>query len=117
MKAVVFSIAAMILTAVPALAEYQTVTSRSEFVTLMAGKSLTRPLVKLQVTPDGQISGMGAAWPVTGSWTWEDGYLCRRIAWGGDDLGYNCQAVEADGAIVRITSDKGQGDSAKFTLR
>lgn len=103
--------------AAPAFAEFQQVTSRDAFVTLMKGKTLTRPLVKLQVLPNGRIAGTGAAWEVTGKWTWESGYLCRSLNWGGDDLGYNCQEVKTNGNRVRITSDKGAGQSAEFRLR
>lgn len=101
----------------PAVAEFQQITSRSDFLALVNGKTLTRPLVKIQVLPDGQIAGMGAAWEVSGQWRWEDGYLCRSLEWGGDDLGYNCQEVKADGNNVRITSDRGTGQSADFRLR
>ena len=103
--------------AVPAFAEFQQVTSRSDFVALVGGKTLTRPLVKIQVLPDGRIAGKGASWDVTGKWSWENGYLCRSLEWGGDDLGYNCQEVKTDGARVRITSDKGTGQSADFRLQ
>ncbi len=103
--------------AAPALADFQQVTSRSDFMALVGGKTLTRPLVKLEVKPNGQISGTGASWPVSGKWSWEDGYLCRSLEWGGDDLGYNCQEVKTDGNRVRITSDRGSGESAVFRLR
>ncbi|MDF1728908.1 MAG: dihydrodipicolinate reductase [Sulfitobacter sp.] len=109
--------AAFVALAAPALAEFQQVTQRSDFVALMSGKSLTRPLVNIQVSPDGNISGTGAAWEVTGSWRWEGGYLCRSLEWGGDDLGYNCQEVAVNGDRVRITSDRGAGRSADFRLR
>jgi hypothetical protein len=107
----------MIALATPALADYQQITTKSDFVALMNGKSLTRPFVKIQVRPDGQITGRGATWDVTGNWQWKSGFLCRDLQWGGDDLGYNCQSVEADGSKIRITSDKGTGDSAVFSLR
>jgi hypothetical protein len=103
--------------AAPALAEFQTVTSRDAFLDLVGGKTLTRTLVKLNVLPDGSISGSGASWPVTGKWSWENGYLCRSLNWGGDDMGYNCQEVKVNGDKVRITSDKGTGESAEFRLR
>lgn len=103
--------------AAPAFADYEKITTKDNFMALMSGKSLTRPLVKLQVTPDGRISGRGASWAISGNWQWKSGYLCRSLNWGGDDLGYNCQSVEADGTNVRITSDKGAGDSAVFKLR
>nr|WP_052836134.1 hypothetical protein [Sulfitobacter noctilucicola] len=101
----------------PAFAEFQQVTSRDAFLDLVGGKTLTRPLVKIEVKPNGQISGSGASWEIAGKWSWENGYLCRSLEWGGDDLGYNCQEVKTDGRKVRITSDKGAGESADFRLR
>ncbi|MEM9967556.1 MAG: dihydrodipicolinate reductase [Pseudomonadota bacterium] len=115
-RAILLSIA-LIGLAAPALAEFQKVESRDAFVSLMQGKTLTRPLVRLQVSSDGSISGTGAAWEVTGQWQWKSGYLCRSLEWGGDDLGYNCQEVKTDGRTVRITSDRGTGRSADFRLR
>ena len=109
--------AAMIGLTAPAFADFQQITTRDAFMELVAGKSLTRPLVSIEVLNDGSISGKGAAWDVTGKWSWKDGYLCRSLNWGGDDLGYNCQEVKANGSKVRITSDKGAGQSADFTLR
>ena len=103
--------------ATPAVAELSIVESASEFKRLVSGKTLTRPLVRLTVSPSGVISGRGAAWPVTGSWTWKSGYFCRSLEWGGDDLGYNCQKVQASEVRIRFTSDQGTGDSAEFLLR
>ncbi|MEO0378931.1 MAG: dihydrodipicolinate reductase [Pseudomonadota bacterium] len=111
------TIAACIVLATPAFAEFQQVTSRDAFLQLVSGKTLTRPLVKLNVIADGTISGSGASWPVSGEWSWQNGYLCRSLYWGGDDLGYNCQEVKSNGERVRITSDKGTGQSAVFRLR
>ena len=106
------------LAAGPALAELVTVNNQIQFVKLVDGKTLTRPLVKLTVSPDGQIEGRGSVWDIEGTWSWQDGYFCRDLFWGGDALGYNCQEVQAsaDGRI-RFTSDKGAGDSAMFRLR
>jgi len=84
---------------------------------LGSGKTLTRPLVRLKVLPNGRISGKGASWEVTGRWEWKGGYLCRSLNWGGDDLGYNCQEIKSDGQRMRITSDRGAGQSADFKLR
>ncbi|MGD9293584.1 MAG: dihydrodipicolinate reductase [Roseobacter sp.] len=103
--------------AVPAAAEFSKIDSEDAFVALIAGKELKRPFVNLEVTPDGEISGYGAAWPVTGKWTWDNGYFCRDLFWGEDALGYNCQEVMATGDRIRFTSDKGQGDYADFRIR
>lgn len=106
-----------LLSAAPALAELSKIQSKDEFNRIIDGKTLTRPLVRLQVSPAGVITGKGAAWDVSGQWTWKGGYFCRSLKWGGDDLGYNCQQVEASDGRIRFTSDQGAGDSAEFRLR
>lgn len=103
--------------AVPAVAEFQKISSATEFTQIVTGKTLTRPLVELTVTPDGEIAGTGAAWEVVGEWRWQDGYFCRDLFWGGMDLGFNCQEVQVSRDRIRFTSDRGQGQSAVFRLR
>lgn len=99
-----------------AFAEFAKVDEQAEFVRLINGKELKRPFINLTVTSDGRIEGMGASWAVTGEWTWRNGYFCRSLFWGGDDLGYNCQEVRAHGERLRFTSDEGNGRSAVFRL-
>ena len=100
-----------------ALADLAKIDSRSDFIKLVEGKTLSRPFIKLEVSPAGTITGRGARWDVTGSWSWQEGYFCRDLIWGGDALPYNCQEVRANGTKVRFTSDKGTGDSAEFKLQ
>ena len=85
----------------PALADLVKVDNQAKFVELVNGKTLTRPLVKIKVSPDGEIEGRGSLWDIEGSWSWQDGYFCRDLFWGGDALGSNCQEVQAsaDGRI------------------
>lgn len=116
MRMMVLAIAASALASV-AQAELVKVDDQQEFVTMVKGKTLTRPWVTLNVTPDGQIMGRGLTWDVEGTWSWQDGYFCRDLFWGGDPLGYNCQEVQASGERIRFTSDRGAGDSAEFRLR
>ena len=99
---------------------FQPITDKQTFLTLLDGKNLSNRLygVNLSVTSDGKITGKGAAWPITGSWTWENGYFCRAMDWGGDPIPYNCQLVEVrNGNEMRFTVDQGAGDSASFMLR
>lgn len=103
--------------AAPAAAEFTKVQSASEFKSLVSGKTLSRPLIKIQVNSDGAIQGRGAGWNVSGNWVWKNGFFCRSLAWGGDDLGYNCQEVQSSGQKIRFTSDEGNGDSADFSIR
>lgn len=103
--------------AAPAVAEFTQVQQRDDFMKLVSGKKLTLPLIYLKVDPDGKITGKGARWDVNGIWSWQDGYFCRDINWGGSALGYNCQAIEAKDGRIRFISDKGAGDSATFRLK
>ena len=105
--------------AVPALAAtgYTKINNKAEFVNLVKGKTLTRPLIKLEVSSAGSIKGRGASWDVNGKWTWQNGYFCRNLNWGGTELGYNCQEVGLSGGKLRFTSDQGKGQSAEFRLR
>ena len=109
--------AAFYVSPATAQAELSKVTTKAEFVAAVEGKTLSRPFVRLQVTPDGGIYGRGARWDIEGNWTWENGYFCRDLFWGGDDLGFNCQEVRRAGDKIRFTSDRGSGDYADFRLR
>ncbi|MGB7242551.1 MAG: dihydrodipicolinate reductase [Sulfitobacter sp.] len=100
-----------------ASADLARVSDQSAFIALVQGKTLSRPLVKLEVSSDGTISGRGARWDIDGNWTWVDGYFCRDLFWGGDSLGQNCQEVQASASHIKFTSDKGTGKSAQFRLK
>lgn len=97
----------------------ETVSEREKFVGLVSGKTLTLRLlgVALEVRDDGTIVGEARGDPVTGTWTWQDGYFCREMDWSGTEIPYNCQLVEREGDLLRFTSDKGAGESAAFGLR
>lgn len=102
--------------AAPARAEFQKIEDERTFRAIVAGKTLKRPLIRLQVRPEGTIKGRGAAWDVTGQWNWRGGYFCREMNWRDRDIAYNCQEVRVQGDRIRFTSDRGQGDYADFRL-
>jgi hypothetical protein len=108
-------------TALPALAnDFEPVDELAEFLSLVEGRELRLGLfgVALNVMPDGRIDGTAMGDPVTGSWTWQDGFFCRELDWGGTPIPYNCQLVEVRGnGVIRFTVDQGAGDSAQFNLR
>jgi hypothetical protein len=105
----------------PAFAnDFEPVSDLTEFLSLIEGRELRLGLfgVALKVMSDGRIDGTALGDPVTGSWSWEDGFFCRELDWGGTPIPYNCQLVEVRGnAVVRFTVDQGAGDSAQFNLR
>lgn len=98
---------------------YQPIADKQTFLQVLGDKRLSNRLyaVNLKVTADGAIAGTGAGWDITGTWSWEGGYFCREMTWGGDPIPYNCQLVETNGKDVRFTTDQGAGDSASFRLR
>lgn len=111
----------LLLASLPAsAAEFVRVSDETAFLDLMAGRELRIGVVglALSVNPDGTITGSAAGFDVTGSWTWQDGYFCRQMVWGGTEIPYNCQLVEARGTdVMRFTVDQGAGDAAEFNLR
>lgn len=100
------------------LAEFAPIKTRVEFVETVSDKNLTKLGIQLTVKPDGRIVGRAMGWDVSGEWQWSpDGFFCRQLDWGGDDIGYNCQAVSVDGNRVKFQSDRGQGQHAVLTMR
>ena len=115
-----FAICLGLAAASPAAAQsYTRVTDEAEFLLLIGNQRLTHLFydIDLAVTPDGRIDGDALGWPVTGTWSWQDGYFCREMDWGGDPIGYNCQLVEKNGDLLRFTVDQGAGRSAALRLR
>lgn len=110
---------ALSILALPAAADYRPVTDQSEFLSLISGKRLTMRIYGLEliVAPSGQIAGEALGYPVTGAWDWQNGFFCREMDWGGDEIPYNCQLVEVHGDLLRFTVDQGAGRSAAFRLR
>ena len=97
-------------------ADFVRIENERAFRQAVEGKTLARPLVRLQVGTDGSIIGKGAKWKVSGNWTWRDGFFCRSLVWGGTDLGHNCQEVRIKGSKIRFTSDLGRGAYADFRI-
>jgi hypothetical protein len=106
-----------LLIAAPALADFQPVREESTFRSLVEGRELARFGVRLEVLPQGQITGRGFGMNVSGQWEWRDGYFCRTLEFGSSGDPYNCQLVLRDGSTLRFISDQGQGDQADLRLR
>ena len=100
-----------------ARSEYLVIKDKNTFIATIKDKTLKRPLIRLEVTEDGKITGRAAMLSVTGQWKWENSYFCRDLFWGSRNLGYNCQQVSRSGKKIRFTSDKGEGDFADFTVK
>lgn len=118
MKALFATLFATLLAApLTAAAEFEPVREESTFRSLVEGRELARFGVRLQVLPQGQITGRGFGMRVGGMWEWRDGYFCRTLEFGNSGDPYNCQLVLRDGNTLRFISDQGQGDHADLRLR
>ena len=96
--------------------KFNKIVSETDFLELVDGYTLVRPLIKLVVQNDGSISGKAAFRPVHGKWFLDNELFCRTLFWGERDLGLNCQLVQHDGKVVRFTADAGTGAFADFRI-
>lgn len=111
---------ALFVLTVPASAQaeaFRVVNDRDTFVELIRGRELKRLGITLKVSEAGQIIGRAFGRKVTGNWQWADGYFCRDLFYGKEDLGPNCQQVAVNGSTLRFTSDRGEGIYADLRLR
>lgn len=103
---------------VPATAmAFEKIDDRAQFVEAIEGKDLKITGISVNVTPAGEITGRAFGIRVRGEWQWQDGYFCRSLYWGRQDLGPNCQEVTIQGDTIRFTSDRGTGEFADLTMR
>lgn len=107
------------LSAGAAMANYVPVTDEETFRSLVSGKELRHRFygITLAVLDNGQVTGSAIGWEVEGTWSWQDGYFCRELFWGGDLIPYNCQLVEINNDLIRFTVDQGAGRAAAFRLQ
>ena len=105
------------LIALPAVAAaFEQIDTRAAFIEATQGRDMTRFGISVAVSPSGEIEGRAFGYPVSGAWNWQNGYFCRDLYWGEDNLGSNCQAVRISGNTIRFISDQGKGRSADLTL-
>ena len=117
MRKVIALMVAFFAVASPALADFRPVQEEANFRALVEGRELTRFGVRLQVLPQGQITGRGFGMQVGGMWEWRDGYFCRTLEFGRSGDPYNCQLVLQDGDTLRFISNRGEGDMADLRIR
>ncbi|MGB1705346.1 MAG: dihydrodipicolinate reductase [Rhodobacteraceae bacterium] len=96
--------------------KFDKISNEMDFLEIVDGHTLSRPLIKLVVQNDGSITGKAAFRAVNGNWSWDNQLFCRTLFWGERDLGLNCQLVEYNGEIIRFTADEGAGAFADFTI-
>ena len=121
MRSVLTALALNAAAFLPAAAnDFSPIRDQNAFLSLVEGRELRLNMfrISIEVLPDGRIEGSALGWDLSGTWDWQDGYFCREMDWSVSPIPFNCQLVEvSDGDRIRFTVDKGEGDSASFTLR
>lgn len=115
--AAVIAVTGLAVTTSAASADFTMIRDETTFRALVEGRELRRLGIRLEVHPDGTISGRGFGRTVNGTWGWEDAFFCRTLDWGSGSDPNNCQAVLRQGDTLRFISDRGTGESADLRLR
>lgn len=103
-------------TAVDATSGTTALTTEAAFRQAIVGKTLTFNGSSLTINADNTISGPWDGSGITGTWYWDDAYWCREVAVGGVERGLDCQAWTTTGSEATFTRDRGNGNSATYTL-
>ena len=91
---------------------YARVATEAELASLYGRRLELNPGEFLVVDADGTFGGSFGGNAIDGTWEMRDGYWCRTLE-GSED----CQLWRSDGARVRGTRDRGEGNSFVYTIR
>ena len=88
---------------------WKRVTTRDMFCRLFADRELSQGSLRFTIHSDGMMTGTVDGLVLSGNWTWEGGYFCRRAHLAEEDLGTDCEIIESDGHRMRYFPSKGEG--------
>lgn len=100
-------------------ADFKHIKTESEYLEAIAGKKmLAGSNGWFKATADGNMTGRYNGAKFVGAWVWKGKYFCRNGVFAGQDpLGTDCQKLEFDGTQLRVTRNKGKGNSVVYTLK
>lgn len=120
MKHILLKSAVILALSMPnlALAEnWKRVKSEADFRAIAVDRKSTNEngwvTSKSNGTMTGNIKGQGK---LRGKWAWGNGFFCRNVVVGKNDLGQNCQTVHVSGNKIRFTRDQGKGQVSVWTI-
>ena len=97
--------------------DYQTITTRDEYLTKVAGRTVNLGDGSSTTHADGTMTGKVGGLPIVGSWTWEDGFFCRQGKVGPEQMERDCQKLEIADDNLRVTRNSGDGPISVFKLK
>ncbi|MEO0380959.1 MAG: hypothetical protein AAF252_11870 [Pseudomonadota bacterium] len=105
--------AALLFAPTFAAADFEPITTKADFVSLVVGKRLNFNDDHVKVRRNGKITGRFGGDALKGTWVWQDGYWCRTLTTHSKNT--DCQLWETDGTDFRVTRAKGTGRSFVYT--
>ena len=85
------------------------ITTEAAFRAGWTGRRLIAPGLDFTIEADGTLHGTAGTAVLAGRWHWADGLFCRHATLDGEDLGWDCEIIEACGARMRYTRQAGRG--------
>ena len=84
-------------------ADERQITTKKEFMRLVAGKKHTNKHGNITLRKDGFVTGKFTGGAATGVWDWEGELFCRKVIIGTRDFGYDCVQVTISGGLPPIS--------------
>ena len=93
------------------------ITTEQEYRDLVVGKKLGFSHGYFVSHEDGVLTGEVAEKQFSGTWTWNDQYLCRTGTLGEKKLRRRCYVIVVSGDEVTYIRDKGKGKEITYRMR
>ena len=91
--------------------------TEQEFREVLVGKKTYNNSGYSVLHEDGSMSGDFGGKELTGTWTWEEKYLCRGGKLGKKKLPRDCLVVIVSGDKMTIVAKKGKGKKRKYKIQ
>lgn len=103
--------AALLLTALPAHADWTQIKSQKELRAQVIDNRYVDPKSKawFSLKRDGSLAGGARGEDLTGTWRWKRGVVCYDRKLGGEDLPSNCIVIMVNGNELATIRDSGKG--------
>lgn len=95
---------------------WQKITTERAFLAAFSDKQLFADDLRFVIHSDGTMTGTIGDAVLRGNWYWRDIFFCRTAELDGEDLGLDCEIIEARGNQMRYTRNEGAGEASVVTL-
>ena len=96
---------------------FEQIKTKSEFLEVVADKTLTADWGNMVIHSNGKISGKAGKQKMVGAWNWQGKYWCRNVRIGNqEESGTDCQKISVDGNQMQYLRNKGKEDGGVMTM-